>query len=438
MKKIRIGKDVGIKWTITTNGVSESLQDRDLTLFIVTPIKERISMNFTIHGDSNNEIHSVFRGVAQKLVGEYGLTLWENFGKDGQTVVDACSAFKLVSTTCEEGGDAVEGLDVEQVDLGSENIETGIAGATGLSAYELYKKYNPETPLTEEEYAEAPINAADKANAVADNPPKIIDGFWAFYDEATQQYEISEFSAEGEKGDKGDKGDVGPQGEKGDTGATGDVGPQGAKGDKGDDGEGVPTGGSAGQMLVKKSSADYDTEWVTPDQVDTDAIISEAKGYTDAHNVSETAHTDIRTLLASCVGLPTYDPATYKATFTTNSGQKLEVDLPIEQMALRYNSEKQTIEFDNGDGGISSIPVSDFISEYAGSNGTEIVVSISSGNVIQASIVGNSIAWEKLSLDLQQRIDNKADKTYVDETFVTKAEFEAVNTILDNINGEVI
>ena len=36
------------------------------------------------------------------------------------------------------------------------------------------------------------------------------------------------------------------------------------KGDKGDAGEGVPTGGTTGQVLVKKSSEDYDTEWGTP------------------------------------------------------------------------------------------------------------------------------------------------------------------------------
>lgn len=32
----------------------------------------------------------------------------------------------------------------------------------------------------------------------------------------------------------------------------------------GEDGEGIPTGGTAGQVLVKKSSEDYDTEWNTP------------------------------------------------------------------------------------------------------------------------------------------------------------------------------
>lgn len=33
------------------------------------------------------------------------------------------------------------------------------------------------------------------------------------------------------------------------------------RGPKGDPGVGVPPGGAAGQMLVKKSGTDYDTEW---------------------------------------------------------------------------------------------------------------------------------------------------------------------------------
>lgn len=32
---------------------------------------------------------------------------------------------------------------------------------------------------------------------------------------------------------------------------------------KGDTGEGVPTGGTTGQVLVKSSDSDFDTEWVT-------------------------------------------------------------------------------------------------------------------------------------------------------------------------------
>ncbi len=36
----------------------------------------------------------------------------------------------------------------------------------------------------------------------------------------------------------------------------------GLPGAKGDDGEGVPAGGSAGQVLAKVDSTDYNTEWV--------------------------------------------------------------------------------------------------------------------------------------------------------------------------------
>ena len=39
------------------------------------------------------------------------------------------------------------------------------------------------------------------------------------------------------------------------------VGGPGAKGDDGDPGTGVPSGGLAGQVLTKKTDADFDTEW---------------------------------------------------------------------------------------------------------------------------------------------------------------------------------
>ena len=75
---------------------------------------------------------------------------------------------------------------------------------------------------------------------------------------------------------------IGPQGPKGDTGSTGPAGatgPQGEKGDKGDTGEqgdtgdagpGVAKGGTAGQVLRKKSGTDYDTEWVDDGITDTE------------------------------------------------------------------------------------------------------------------------------------------------------------------------
>lgn len=43
----------------------------------------------------------------------------------------------------------------------------------------------------------------------------------------------------------------------------GDKGDPGEKGDKGDPGAGIIAGGTTGQALVKKSNADYDTEWLS-------------------------------------------------------------------------------------------------------------------------------------------------------------------------------
>ena len=68
----------------------------------------------------------------------------------------------------------------------------------------------------------------------------------------------------GPQGDKGDPGEQGIQGPKGDKGDPGEQGPAGLQGLKGDPGEGLPIGGTTGQVLVKKSDKDFDTEWQTP------------------------------------------------------------------------------------------------------------------------------------------------------------------------------
>ena len=59
----------------------------------------------------------------------------------------------------------------------------------------------------------------------------------------------------------GAEGPAGPTGGDGPEGPEGPAGPQGDEGPQGPAGEGVPAGGGTGQMLVKASGADYDTEW---------------------------------------------------------------------------------------------------------------------------------------------------------------------------------
>ena len=174
---------------------------------------------------------------------------------------------------------------------------------------------------------------------------------------------------------------------------------------------------------------------------DISGALSEAKTYADtqigAHNTSSTAHADIRTILAGSTVLPSWDQATYKLTFTTNAGSTLVVDFPIEKMDLRYNAETQSIEWDNGDGSVSSVPVSEFVKEYVGSNGAQITVTIGEGNTIQASVVNNSLSWDKLDAALQAKIDAKADKTWVDaESVPAKSNVSVGGSIVTSLGNK--
>lgn len=161
------------------------------------------------------------------------------------------------------------------------------------------------------------------------------------------------------------------------------------------------------------------------------------------HNMSSTAHIDIRELLNTCVGSPVYDESTYKITFTTLDGVVTTIDLPIEQMALRYNAATESIEFDNADGTTTSIPVSAFVKEYVGSIGSQIQVNIGNDNDIHASILKNSIDWDSLSFALQERINSHISA----EEFATQAvrtdieqalSIEAQNQALENIGADLM
>jgi len=168
MKRIRIGKDIEIKWSVTTNGERRPLLGRDLRLVMHHTYLGDMPLPFNISESDAEMIVAHFRGVEHRSTGKYRLTLWENFGKDGQTAVDCCDAFELVATTCEETDHAPGDLDISTVNLGTANLQTGMPGKDGLSAYELFKKYNPDSKLTEEEYAEAPVQAAGVALAMVE------------------------------------------------------------------------------------------------------------------------------------------------------------------------------------------------------------------------------------------------------------------------------
>lgn len=144
--------------------------------------------------------------------------------------------------------------------------------------------------------------------------------------------------------------------------------------------------------------------------------------------------TDIRNLLNTCVGLPAYDSQSYKITFTTIAGASVEIDLPIEQLALRYNPETESIEFDNHDGTTTSIPVSAFVKVYLGSIGEQIQISIDNQNTIHATLLKNSVSWDHLSVELQQRVNEGAENANLAAANANAAA-EAAAPVIEEIEG---
>lgn len=465
MKRIRIGKDIEIHWPILTNGEQVALEGRDLKLFVHLPSHMDIPVDFTTEG--NTAIFTI-SGTMQKSIGVYRLTMWENLQKRGQTAVDYCKAFELVPTTLLEGGEDESNLTTETVDLEASSL---VVGLPGESAYEAFKKYNPNSELTEEEYVEAPINAANAANEAAkaanDAAGKIGDIDKALAEKVDKE--------EGKGLSTNDYTDQEKEKLAGlsnydDTEIRKELSDKVSKKEL--------TEAAAGTLTEAKSYTDTKASELWNNVGDTfDAMseelnsnisggdaqaLTEAKNYTDKaiseiptpdvsgqierHNTSPTAHPDIRELLNTCVGLPEFNDKTYELTFTTKGGAKLIIDLPIEMMGLHYNEDTQSIEFVNADGSISSIPVSDFVKVYVGSIGSEIQVTVE-GSEIRATLLNNTVSWDKLTLALQEMIQSKADRTELptklsqlqnDPNFVTSGTLETQMTpIKTELGGTV-
>lgn len=465
MKRIRIGKDIEIHWPILTNGEQVALEGRDLKLFVHLPSHMDIPVDFTTEG---NTAIFIITGAMQKSIGVYRLTMWENLQKSGQTAVDYCNAFELVPTTCMEGGEDDNNLTTETVDLEASSL---VVGLPGESAYEAFKKYNPNSELTEEEYAEAPINAANAANEAAkaanDAAGKIGDIDKALAEKVDKE--------EGKGLSTNDYTDQEKEKLAGlsnydDTEIRKELSDKVSKKEL--------TEAAAGTLTEAKSYTDTKATELWNNVGDTfDAMseelnsnlsggdaqtLTEAKNYTDKaiseiptpdvsgqierHNTSPTAHPDIRELLNTCVGMPEFNDKTYELTFTTKGGAKFIIDLPIEMMGLHYNEDTQSIEFVNADGSISSIPVSDFVKVYVGSIGSEIQVTVE-GSEIRASLLNNTVSWDKLTLALQEMIQGKADRTELptklsqlqnDPNFVTSGTLETQLTpIKTELGGTV-
>jgi len=126
LQKIRIGKDIYIEWFILSNGYPFSLEGKELKLEMTNPAMKKTVLPINV---SNNIVRARYSAKEQKYTGIYSLTLWENFGKFGQTCIDNCKAFQLVSRTCQESS-----CGEEQCVTLNGNLFVGVRGE---SAYEI-------------------------------------------------------------------------------------------------------------------------------------------------------------------------------------------------------------------------------------------------------------------------------------------------------------
>lgn len=166
MRKIRAEKEFVLRWSgILTNGEPESLEGRELALYLINPYGSATAQDIEIE---NNTITARISAGTCNVLGQYRLKLYENKGKSGQTVLDHCEGFVVVATTCQEG-DNTPGLDIDTVELSGGDMAIGIQGK---SAYEIAVENGFEG--TEEEWLESLKGKDGKDFTYSDFTPEQI------------------------------------------------------------------------------------------------------------------------------------------------------------------------------------------------------------------------------------------------------------------------
>ena len=168
---IRRGNTIVVRWSVLTNGEAMSLEGRDLRIFISSTAMRHEVTDYAIEG---HEITFKWEGTEQRHAGRYDLTLYENYGKANQSVVDACNAFTLVERSCQASQDSSDNIAVEYVEL-TGNVQTLIGTfprvmsitfspcgsdekyAVGQVSGELFEQFFDELPEPKPEEPSYPI-----------------------------------------------------------------------------------------------------------------------------------------------------------------------------------------------------------------------------------------------------------------------------------------
>lgn len=197
MRRIRIGKDINIKWVLYAPS-DVVLTRENLTIEIKDPKGRSFQCEY-VFDTSGSEGYVVVVSLIGKnfnILGNYTLSAWLNKGMPGQSVVDAVNAFALVESTLSEDKTKECGcghLMLETVDIQSDFFFIGPKGEKGNDGF------SPIINITKSGTTTT-VHIQDK------------------YGEKSFLIKDGEKGETGQRGEKGDKGEKGEKGEDGDFG----------------------------------------------------------------------------------------------------------------------------------------------------------------------------------------------------------------------------
>ena len=147
----------------------------------------------------------------------------------------------------------------------------------------------------------------------------------------------------GEQGPAGDTGPAGPAGERGPAGDTGPAGPAGERGPAGDTGPagpGVATGGTTGQILAKKSNANFDSEWINAPSGSTEIpqVTFTKSGSTYACNTSFDSAYNLYNTYKILTALKADDNTIMQVITATTTQLVFGVQCPAFPIGINYSS----------------------------------------------------------------------------------------------------
>ncbi len=221
----------------------------------------------------------------------------------------------------------------------------------------------------------------------------------------------------------------GEQGEQGEDGEAGEAG------EDGEDGEGVPVGGTTGQVLVKSSNSDFDTEWDDVEGVGSPVasdVTSTPSGNLAAVNVQTALNelqSDIDTrALTSALTAHIDDTAGAHAASAISNSPSGSLAASTVQAALdELQTDINTRALASG--------LSDHLADSSDAHGGSAITNVASGNLSATTVQG---ALNELQSDLDTRATSSALSDHLSDASDAHAASAVTNTPSGNLSGTTV